>query len=110
MGYRLLVVDTATWEKYYGWKLFGYFDGSVLRSYQYLKSIGKVDDDMTWDYGCENDIELTAAEFVMFIDLFEKDYTDAWHNAPGWDLRKDAEYAKIEAIKTTDSNKIISWF
>lgn len=109
MGFRMDVIDAEHPElKYSETKLFGYFEGKGLRSYQYLLSKGKIEGDEIFDYGLDLEIELTAEEFREFIDLYNADYMDAWHNAPGWNIT-EGDYEQIDALKSTKSKKIISW-
>lgn len=78
MGYRLEVTDGV--NGFYGYKHYGYVSDSQdydtgdtlkhLKSYQYLQSIGKLDGDEIWDYGCSNRMVLTAEEFRIFMEYY----------------------------------------
>lgn len=105
MGYRLTIKDKETGKEFYGTKLYGYVDTDLLSSYQYLKSINKFNGDELFEYGCDNDIELSYNEFTEFIMIYFLDLF-IWRKTnifiyPDWE--------SLYNIIKTDGIKIISW-
>lgn len=71
MGYRLNVKCNDTGLEFYGTKLYGYVnDERTLKSYKYLKQIGKFNGNEHFDYRYENKLVLSFLDFSRFIKLY----------------------------------------
>lgn len=130
MGYRMEVTDAVTGQSCYGTKVFGYFNDDVLASLAYLKSLnrwGKDEDgeiDLPFfEYGCDNEIRLSASEFAKFIRLYcedmEKDNPGLWVAIPWRDMLEGIPgeietethwwISRIAPIYQTKNDKILRW-
>lgn len=105
MGYRLYVVDSESNLAYYGTKLYGYVNEKKLKSYKYLESLGFFGNGETFDYGCDNKIELTTEEFREFVKLYDEDIADNF----GYPMGSFLNLEEITKLTASDANKIISW-
>lgn len=126
MGYRLEVKCVDHPElSFYGTKLYGYLEEScieckLLKSAQYLLSLGKVEDeDEYWGYGADHETRLTAEETRTFLELYAEDmnsYGRGWASCNGWHTFEQERpfdwgwYKEtIEKIFDSSGDKIISW-
>lgn len=106
MGYRLWVQDTKTKETVCYGKLYGYeyeHKDNELYSFRFLACIGKVDpieDEFSFVALGSMDMELTAYEYRLFIDLYLIDKFEMikYHKTP--------EYMNIYR---SENNKLLSW-
>lgn len=105
MGYRLNILDPENHLEFYGTKLYGYTDEQSLDSYEYLRAIGKVNDDTMFSDCFDNEFTLTPAQFVEFISLYKEDF----FNEAGVTMDEYPDYDVIEEMLRTGSDKIISW-
>ncbi len=107
MGYRPDIIDVENpMLRFYGTKLYGYVDTSDLPSCNYLKFLGKIDNDEEWLGGCGPDITLTAKEFRTFMELYEKDFDQYGKYGK---LSEYHDYDIIQKLKATESDKHIEW-
>lgn len=111
MGYRLDVED-AHGNEFYGTKLYGYNAltaeeaAETYASYRYLQEIGKASEEDFFEYGCDNIKILTASEFKIFIEKYDKDLTEyAKYAYPGYML----EQPDIVKLLSNDDDKKIWW-
>jgi hypothetical protein len=107
MGYRPDIMDTKRPElRFYDTKLYGYVDHEQLSSFKYLLSIGKVDEDVIWDYSWQNEMILTAEEFRKFMPLYEKEFDELMSFGK---LKDYYDYNIIQELLKTDNDKHIEW-
>ena len=67
---EILKISCGGYYDFYGTQLYGYVDKTNLKSYKYLKQIGKLKGDDFTLYGYENRITLSFMEFAKFIKLY----------------------------------------
>lgn len=113
MGYRLFVEKVGKDNpKYYGTKLYGYYDEKKLKSYQLLIKKGYLNENKYynwWSYSCDNAILMRAEDFREFAKLYEEDlnqYYEDDHNPA--DFIEDED---IQAFMKLDDWEliVISW-
>lgn len=106
MGYCLWIGDAKSPElHFYGTKLFGYVkEHKALLSFQYLKSLGKLDDHDIFTYGFNNRLTLTAEEARKFMELYTSDYTIVYKKL---ELLSDDDLKKL---LETENDKIVEWW
>jgi hypothetical protein len=107
MGYRLEISEIKDKKAEYkacGGKLYGYTDETNFKSRQYLVDKGYLTGDEYWDYGCVDDIKVSAQEFREFIKLYNED----WNNSGKFkdDILNDEE---IKELMKNDNDKILEW-
>ena len=95
---------------WYGTKVYGYLSNDEiknLRSYEYLKSIDKLDldkDALFFTGVCSETIELTRDEFLNFISEFGADLIQL-----GFDDGHKFEDTRIQKILDSNENVILFW-
>lgn len=116
MGYRIDITneDGTIWyygTKHYGYSFFWLDEGLKYPSVKYLYDLGKVGREkriICWDYGCDNNITLTAKEFKKFIKLYAKEIDDMQMKATHthYYLLEDKD---IKALLKDKGDKKIEW-
>lgn len=99
MGFRLnidKIEDKEIKNVYYGTKLYGYVDESFLLSFMYLTSIGKIDYDTFFNYGCGVQIPLNKKEFTIFANLYTIDLNKENEN---YGKKDQFNFIEIDEIK-----------
>ena len=105
MGYRLEI--KAGDKRFYGTKIFGYFDNEELRSYWVLRAYKKVTEDTYWRDCFENKIILNECEFNIFIDAYISDLEASDREGLEFDVEETIE--ELRAFKKIAGAKEISW-
>ena len=109
MGYRLYVQDTKSNKLLCYGKLYGYeyeHKDVDLYSFRFLACIGKLDvieDEFSFNSSGRMDIELTAYEYRLFIDLYLMDIV-SFENIINY---KTPEYMDIYR---SENSKMLRWF
>ena len=109
MGYRLYAQDVKTNEMVCYGKLYGYeFEHKDidLYSFRFLACIGKLDaveDEFSFIALGSMDIELTAYEYRLFIDLYLMDVCSS-------EIIINYKTPEYMNIYRSENNKLLRWF
>ena len=117
MGYRIDIYNENKTINYYGTKHYGYSGDTSeelkeFPSFRYLIKIGKFKEDefYVFDYGCHNEIILTAKQFEHFIKLYSKEWDNIKTTYKDWqDERTLLNEPKIVELLNDKTRKYISW-
>ena len=113
MGYCLMIGTDKKDMHYLGQKLVGYVDEDKLTSIQYLKDIGKYQNEVkeTDEFEYPDDSRRTrinAIEFRKWCELYTDDLQKNYREQPfdrGWFLEDD----DIKKLMESDEDKILHW-
>lgn len=117
MGYRIDIYNEDKTINFYGTKHYGYSGDTSdelkeFPSFQYLIKIGKFKKDKwyVFDYGCENNIVLTAKQFEHFIKLYSKEWDEIRTMYVDWqDGRTLLDQPDIIKLLNDKTKKYIRW-
>lgn len=114
MGYYLMIDTDKAKMEYLGQKLVGYVDDDKLTSIQYLKEIGKYENEvkhsdiyLDWPDDSRR-TRITASEFRKWCELYTDDLQKNYREQPfdrGWFL----EDKDIKELMESDEDKILHW-
>lgn len=113
MGYRMCITNNDICFE--TGKFYGYVKLEGLKSIEYLKKIGKIDDPEEFNWGFP-DFYLTGEEFKEFIKLYEQDINEydfdkgnsymIFYTKPVCLLKL---YPKLETIFENNNNVNLRW-
>lgn len=112
MGYRMYISSVKPFN--FSTKLYGYVNTRDLQSYKYLIDNGFIDSDAIFDYGFNNEIELSKQQFKVFFNLYLEDFQNN-NPLPPYSGKNIYEFAEVKEILTelddekNNNTYIIEW-